>query len=193
MSRILTAAALLMLLGGCGGVGEEAEEIEEPLAVQMSLMTTGLDMPPEGEGPQSLFSGRCSVPSDWVIRFEFSGESPTLGAIRGTAGHCSQVTAWRTAGEEMAPDSVTYGDGQFAFVTAAGDTLRGTYDQGTGGTSPDGTMWFRDQLTITGGTGRFVGATGEGEESGRFVGLDQPFSMEVRATLRYGGAARTGA
>lgn len=103
---------------------------------------------------RDTFGGRCSVPSDWTISFTLTGEVTHLGSFTSVGGHCSRL--------DMATGIVVFGDGVFTTTSANGDTLTGTYTNGYG--PPDGT--FTDDVTLTGGTGRFSGATGEAVDSG---------------------------
>jgi hypothetical protein len=62
---------------------------------------------------------------------------------------------------------------------------------GTTGIDPvTGEHWWRDTFTFTGGTGRFAGASGGGEEGGRFADFDAvlagtPAPMWMKGTITY--------
>jgi hypothetical protein len=105
----------------------------------------------------STFGGRCSVPSHFVIAATIGGEMSHGGRFDGTASHCAQL--------DLAPGALsTYTDGRTSVRTASGDILEGRYDNGT--VNPQsGTL--HDTFTFTGGTGRFEGVTGGGEERGQ--------------------------
>jgi hypothetical protein len=105
----------------------------------------------------SVFGGRCSVPSHFLITATLVGESTHGGRFDGAASHCEQLG--------LAPESATtYTDGRFLVRTANGDTLDGRYDNGT--VDPQ-TGALHDTFVFTGGTGRFDGATGGGEDHGQ--------------------------
>lgn len=87
------------------------------------------------------------------IHWEFPGVSPsncaavtTLSEGTGEATHLGRVTvAWSHCPEE--PEYI--GDGRMILTAANGDQLYGTYDHDD-----------LSSVTVTGGTGRFSGATG---------------------------------
>lgn len=116
------------------------------------------------DGTKSLFDGRCSVMSDYVIGGAFEGEATHAGHVSGATEHCSQITF----GPE-GPTSAAYTDGRGWVIAANGSSLTMRYGQGVSGVDPaTGENFFHDTWTFTGGTGLFAGATGNGEEEGRF-------------------------
>ncbi len=135
---------------------------------------------------KSVFNGRCSVPSDYVISARFEGEATHAGRVTGETSHCSQIE-WTPQG----PGGATYSDGRGVMTTANGSTIILRYDTGTTGVDPaSGQMWFRDTWTFTGGTGLFEGATGSGEEGGSFNDFSAvlggvPVSMWMQGTITY--------
>ena len=146
-----------------------------------------------GQGPvpgvTSTFGGRCSVPSDYVITAALVGEATHLGRFTGQMEHCSQLV-WTPQG----PAGATYGDGRFTLSAANGDTITGTYVNDESGIDASG-FWFRDDWTITGGTGRFAGATGHGEQGGTFNDFfamlaGAPVKMWMEGTITYGAENR---
>ncbi len=141
-------------------------------------------------GVVSTFDGRCSVPSDYLITFGLVGEATHLGRTTGTAQHCSQLI-WTTEG----PAGATYSDGRFSATAADGDIVKGTYTNGTSGAYENGLLWFHDFYTITGGTGRFLEATGGGEEGGTFSDFfallsGAPVAMWMEGTIAYEASDR---
>ncbi len=138
----------------------------------------------------STFGGRCSVPSDYVISGAFEGEATHAGRVTGTAGHCSQLM-WSPDG----PVGATYSDGRGTMLAADGSTLVMRYGNGTTGYDPiTGESWYRDTWTFTGGTGLFTGATGSGDEEGRFMDFTAllagtPARMWMEGTITYNPAA----
>jgi hypothetical protein len=85
----------------------------------------------------------------------------TVVSFTGTASHLGRVSM---TGSHCAPDwGAPIVGGEWTFVAANGDTLVGTY---TGTIDPfvpeeGAVMVGRHDNTITGGSGRFAGATGE--------------------------------
>ncbi|MFO7692436.1 MAG: hypothetical protein R6V57_05060 [Vicinamibacterales bacterium] len=126
------------------------------------------------------------MPSDYVISASFTGTATHAGAITGTGSHCSQII-WTTQG----PAGATYTDGQAEATAADGSTLALTYGNGTTGVDPEtGELWFQDAFAFAGGTGRFVGATGGGQEGGRFASFDAilagvPVAMWMTGTITF--------
>lgn len=113
---------------------------------------------------RSTFDGRCSVPSDFVVSWDYTGRVTGLGSLTIEATHCSQL--------DLAAGVGTFGDGVWTAVAANGDTVTATYENGVTWFLPDGTATYTAELTITGGTGRFAGATGQVAGSGTVLELD---------------------
>lgn len=142
-----------------------------------------------GQGPApgvtSTFDGRCTVPSDYVITAAIIGEGTHLGRFTGQMEHCSQLV-WTPQG----PAGATYGDGRFTLSAANGDTITGVYTNSESGIDASGLRWFRDDWTITGGTGRFAGVTGHGEQGGAFNDFfamlaGAPIKMWMEGSIAY--------
>ena len=101
---------------------------------------------------RSTFGGRCSTPSDWVAHWSGTGTSSHTGKISAFGSDCDRV--------DLATGNVVYDEGVITEWGANGDYIFATYTNGRG--TLGGT--FTDDWTITGGTGRFAGATGQGTE-----------------------------
>ncbi|MCJ7782152.1 MAG: hypothetical protein MUQ27_15165, partial [Acidimicrobiia bacterium] len=80
-----------------------------------------------------------------------TGTISHLGRVSWTTEHCFQVFLG------------TFGDAVLVITSANGDQLYGTYD----GVLTSGTTFVEDMI-ITGGTGRFAGASGVVAEAGWF-------------------------
>jgi hypothetical protein len=109
------------------------------------------------------------VPSLFVVSGAFEGEGTHLGRFHGVSSHCAQ--------------GPTYGDGMVSITSANGDRLDGTYH---GGTSVAGAL--HDTVVFTGGTGRFDGATGGGDENGVASGnplAGAPIAFTLTGTIVY--------
>jgi hypothetical protein len=189
MNRQLSCLTLLVFFAStlaCAG-GAPPGGAEEAFEWVGTFTTVGMQMAPGDPGARSTFDGRCSVPSDWVIRFEAAVESPTHGPLTGEVEHCSRIVTWRTVEGSPVPDSASFGDGRFSMTAPDGATLTGTYGEGVGATNPDGSVWYRDVVVITGGTGRFEGVQGELDEEGAWYGPDLPGETRARGVLRFPG------
>ncbi len=176
--RILAVSLCAILVGACTPPPIAPDIPANPLAPSAAEATTG-ERPLRGHydwtvaevqwagapgTATSLFDGRCSVPSDYVIAATFTGEVTHAGRVTGTTSHCSQIT-WSPQG----PIGSTYSDGRGTMVSADGSELSLRYSNGITGVDPDtGDTWFRDSVTLEGLTGLFEGATGRGQEGGRF-------------------------
>jgi len=134
----------------------------------------------------SLFDGRCSVLSDYVISATFVGEATHAGHVSGSTEHCSQIL-WSPQG----PVGSTYSDGRGLLRSANSSTLVLRYGPGeTGVDAESGEIWFRDPFTFEGGTGLFLDATGGGQEGGRFTDFNAllsgtPVPMWMQGTIAY--------
>lgn len=180
LDKLMQAAFLSLTLTGCASPVQQrptralevppAESIQEFHAfTQMKITSMRWAAEPPAPGRKSRFDGRCSQPSDYVVSFTMDGRELSLGPLTGSAQHCSQI-AW----EGGRPARVTYSDGVFTFVLASGEQIRGTYSNGTisfdeGGKS--GTC--RDEVVFTGGSGRFEGASGKGEDRCSFTEFER--------------------
>ena len=109
---------------------------------------------------RSTFGGRCSTPSDWIAHWSGTGTSNHTGLIKAFGSDCDRV--------DLATGKVVYDEGVITEYGANGDYIFATYTNGTGTLGGA----FTDDWTITGGTGRFAGATGQGTET--FVLLAPP-------------------
>jgi hypothetical protein len=98
----------------------------------------------------ALPEDRCPV---LTVEILGTGNATHLGRYTTEQSHCA------------APPSLAFTDGEFTFTAASGDQIRGTY---FGEFVPlDPPLFTIDgHFSITGGTGRFTGATGGGEASG---------------------------
>ena len=161
---------------------------ERPWKARLVWTVTGIQWANGGPGMgTSTFGDRCSAPSDYVIRAAFTGEATHAGRVTGTTEHCSQLM-WGPGGAVM---GATYSDGQGTCVSANGSSIVLRYGNGTTGFDPAANeLWFKDGWTFTGGTGLFEGATGSGEEGGRFMDFmallgGAPVQMWMEGTITY--------
>jgi hypothetical protein len=127
------------------------------------------------------------------FRAEFTGQAvftPTstpgvlVGAIsgEGRAAHLGQVAVSSSELLDFvtAPGSLLIRDGRMVVVAANGDELRWSYEGGGPAPGADGIAEFSGTFVVTGGTGRFADAAGEGTFHG--VG-----SLAGGASLSYTG------
>ena len=124
--------------------------VERPIREDLAGYTTDIVLSPSFPGGDT-FDGRCSQPSQWISTSAGSGVISHLGQVSWTTEHCYQLFAG------------TFGDAELVVVAANGDKLFGTYDG-----VMTGETTFAETMIITGGTGRFSGASGTIEEAGWF-------------------------
>ena len=98
-------------------------------------------------------TGRCSPPNFNTVTIAPGAISSTgtsnLGSFTSTQSHCI-----------VTPPPTDIVDGEFTYTFRAGDSITGTYTGRVDAGGTPGTFLGTENLTITGGTGRFVGASG---------------------------------
>jgi hypothetical protein len=129
--------------------------------------------------------------ADFTLEVSFVPATPgvflgtTSGA--GLASHLGRVAATSTEVLDFtaSPGRVTVRDGQLVMVAANGDELHWSY--GGGGPLPDasGTTPIAGTFVITGGTGRFAGASGGGTVEGLASVVTNIVSLSYRGTISH--------
>ena len=101
-------------------------------------------------------TAKCGLPQVEVSfgAAEMSYGTSNLGSFVANESHCIVL-----------PPPAAYSDGEFSFDFAAGDSLLGTYFGNLTESGTPGLLSNMQEFTVTGGTGRFFGA------SGSFTGL----------------------
>lgn len=130
--------------------GEPGEEL--PLHIEANAVLLEQNLAPDFGPPmlgRSEFDGRCSRPSDFVLRLRLDGQATHLGRFTGTVEHCTQL--------DFSTGHTTTSDGAMVFTAANGDELWGTYDGETGVSG-----LVEEHMVFNGGTGRFASASGGG-------------------------------
>jgi hypothetical protein len=89
----------------------------------------------------------------FLLQISGGGHATQMGAITDSQSHCQN------------PVTGAFTDGQYVLTTVGGDTIFGSYS-GQLIPAAGNTFAIQGQFTITGGTGRFSGATGGGAASG---------------------------
>ena len=130
---------------------------------------------------RSTFEGRCSTPSDYIIEFSGTGQATHLGEVTAVFEHCSRMDVDMSTGAV----DFEYGDGQMMVLAANGDELWGTYTDGTGKLMADGNVAWSDAFTLTGGTGRFAGASGSGHDIGTTHSVTGWTLWAMEGTIKY--------
>lgn len=147
---IAVVLAMVALLVAAVPAAVAASSKERPFKENSSGYTTGM-VYAEDFANGDTFDGRCSKPSQWISTSEGTGTASHMGRVSWTSEHCFQFFLG------------TFGDAELVITAANGDQVFGTYDG-----VMTGETTFADEMIITGGTGRFVGASGVVAESGWF-------------------------
>ena len=114
---------------------------------------------------------------DYVTNNETAvGEATHLGKFA--------MTSVETVYVKYFPDFISV-EGKFTMTSADGDKLFGTYCT-TGGINEEGSLDIIGTYRIVGGTGRFAGATGQGElRAVAFLSEGLPFLGFMDGTIDY--------
>lgn len=174
-TRIMWRMVLVALVGAMLGTALPAAAgrmIGRPLSEDLSGYTVGMVMSPvfpEGD----TFGGRCSTPSQWISTSSGTGVISHLGAVSWVTEHCFQL------------GTGTFGDARLVITAANGDRVYGTYDG-----VMTGETTFAETLTITGGTGRFAGASGTVDETGWFDPVTGYMEVTGTGWIVYDASAR---
>ncbi len=153
-TRTAAVGLVIVVLLAIAAPALAGRAIERPIREDLSGHAVGIVYAPNFPYEGDTFGGRCSVPSSWISTSAGTGTISHLGRVSWTTEHCFQL---------FAGDFGTFGDPELVITAANGDQLFGTY---AGVMTSDTT--FAETVIITGGTGRFAGATGTIDETGWF-------------------------
>lgn len=151
--RTLFVAVAVVTLLAAAVPAVAGQSVERPIKEVMSGYLIDMERSPTFPVGDT-FGGRCSLPSQWVSTSAGGGEMSHLGQVSWTLEQCFQLFAGSFG---------TFSDAEAVVTAANGDQLFGTFDG-----IMTGETTFAETLFITGGTGRFVGASGTIEETGWF-------------------------
>jgi len=170
-STTITIIAAVGLSAGAAAAGpDRTVPIHEDLVGQMTGITYA---DPFEQG--SLFAGRCSTISNYVIRFEGTGTVSHLGRVTWHTEHCTQYFA------------NTASDGVLTLVAANGDTLVQHY-----GVVIHGPTESTKTATFVDGTGRFGTVTGEITSESVWYPETGTFTFEGSGRIGYDASNRSG-
>ncbi|HSQ30270.1 MAG TPA: hypothetical protein VLN49_10490 [Gemmatimonadaceae bacterium] len=163
-----------------GAPGEPAAA-ERPFGAELVWNTDSIVFAVPGDlHAQSLFGGRCSVLSRFMEFGHFRGEMMHAGLTTGTGSQCVQGTP--TTG-------LTVTDAIDIFTAANGDILTLTWAAPI--TLSNGLFIVDGSFNVTGGSGRFEGASGGGRVYGVAHATPQqvlagaPVEAEFTGTITY--------
>ncbi|MDQ3077391.1 MAG: YadA-like family protein [Pseudomonadota bacterium] len=127
-----------------------------------TAQTLPFDGTRENVNPLNPPGGRCVPPF-------FNTVNITPGAVSSTGtSNISTFTSLQSHCISTAPPT-PLSDGRFTYTFEGGDTIFGTYTGNVVNSATPGIFTATENLIITGGTGRFVGATGTIDSSGSLV------------------------
>ncbi len=131
-------------------------------ATPCAAQTLPFDGTRENVNPLNPPGGRCVPPF-------FNTVNITPGALSSTGtSNISTFTSLQSHCISSAPPT-PLSDGRFTYTFEGGDTIFGTYTGNTVNSATPGVFTATENLIITGGTGRFVGATGTINSSGSLI------------------------
>lgn len=137
----------------------------------------GADVPFKGSDQGGFeLSGACPGGSLEEVVIGGTGRATQLGAYTYTATECFDGVSGAFAGS--------------ATLTAAnGDAITGTYQGQVSGTADPDVITYQEELELTGGTGRFAGATGTFQVAGVANLLTLEYGQRLTGTVSRPDAA----
>jgi hypothetical protein len=141
--RVGASVALVAMLVGLAGAGADAAPAQGSTEVPLRLSGTVTESPT----PDPACGGLHNAPSGTLT-------GQPLGETHWQSQHCVDATA--------EPGVLVVRDGHLTLTSSRGGTLTASY--GAHGSLPStlGHIYLAGTFTITDGTGRFLGATGDG-------------------------------
>ena len=130
--------------------------------------------------------------SDFTAQGSFA-ETPVPGVLTGTssgsghASHLGRITLSTTETLDFVttPGTLVIRDGRLVMVAANGDELYWSYEGTASTPDEDGDSSLTGTFVITGGTGRFSGATGGGTFEGSGNAVTGVATLAYRGTIAY--------
>jgi hypothetical protein len=154
---------------------------------RMPSAAAGKQLPYKASGPEVLIwegpHEDCG-PERFKVEIQGGGQATHLGQYLIVRQHCFN------------PALGTFEDGQFEQTAANGDQIRGTYEgfvEDVLEFGEDGSpvvIVINAPYTITGGAGRFAGASGEGSTRGVFNLMTQSGDFELEGWISYSASNR---
>lgn len=123
-----------------GAIAQAAPIQGRPFQERLEASFVSIDMPA---------LERCSEPA-LLLHYAGEGTMSHLGRVTFQSSHCSYLD------EDWVDVTGEYGEAEMVIVASSGDQLWATYE----GQQIGDTTTYIETMTITGGTGRFEGASG---------------------------------
>lgn len=174
-----TTIVLLSLLGACAGGASPTA----PLPLGNPSAETSAD--DSGDAATALVSGK---PVTFKGRFDGMLTSsielvfPVVSNMIEASGHASRFGQFTVTIPHVVNTATQEADGGYQFTMAKGDTLTATFT-GQGSFIENGVITVVDTAAITGGTGRFTGATGTLTVTREFTVATNEISATFSGTL----------
>jgi hypothetical protein len=125
--------------------------------------------------------------------FEVSGlcDDGSLNVIIGGEGTATHLGRYSYTADECFDPEIGAFAGEPIFTTANGDQLWGSYKGQVAPTSDPNVITYTETLTITGGSGRFLGASGELKVDGLANLATGDYRQELRGWISNLGLIRS--
>jgi hypothetical protein len=163
---VLFAFCLILILAGCSKTGQDVSPVSSN---EISILNK--DGLPFSARIASSAEVTIINPNPYHAYAEMTGtgNATHMGKIQFTSSHHNnQATIW---------------DGQFETIAANGDELYGTYTGVFTGVIPPATVQVQFQLILTGGTGKFDGASGTLIGSGEMDNITKDSWLEFSGLI----------
>lgn len=164
---IIAAVTAIVLLIATAALAAPTEDLPFNERLEGHLTTE------PGPAPQ----GRCSAPA-LLLSYAGEGNISHMGKVTWSSTHCTYVNDhWEPIGQ--------FGQAELVIVAANGDEVHGTYEG-----SVTGPTTFIETMTITGGTGRFLGAIGVAAETGSLDPVTYDIEIRGEGWISYEASQR---
>ena len=178
--RSVAAAASVLLLAGCqqGGPVMNSTGVTAPSSVAMKAVDVPFAGVVTGEAVFDFATNPKACASAFTTVTSAKGQASLMGLVTWESQHC------------LGPESQIL-DAELVLTAANGDKVNATYTGSCAGSGVIGEpVTCTGSATVTGGTGRFEGATGTAEWNAAIVfqGFDDfswPGRWEWKGTIRY--------
>jgi hypothetical protein len=134
---------------------------------------------------EATLSARGAVRRSQAACWSLQGRGVGVAIDPGARTSDTGGTALLTCVLEVGGDQIAVRNGTITLTVPNGDRLRGEFAGRASAPDPTGFMDLSGEFTVTGGTGRFAGAAGEGSVTGTVNTIRRTFfaAGQVRITF----------
>ena len=170
-AAVCAASALALLAGACDGVVSPERSSDDEVAARLGRVSGAVATPFRARLVTTLADLRpdpsCDPPTLLNVQ-EGSGHATHLGSFSAVITFCVDLSDLLDDGQLTDGESLPYDNGVGTFIAANGDELHVAISGAVlPSDQPGFDLEFMDPFEITGGTGRFAGATGGGTTTAR--------------------------